>query len=185
MYRRPILTAGILGSFLATFGCNPAPKITTIAASGTVTYNGKPVEKATVTFFPADKGGRQAVGVTGSDGRFMLKTHLGGSTMESGAEANEYKVTVIFKKEPISPIQGAPPTDPEEIKKKRAEGRAMGAAQAEKSQAEGEAAKRSKGKTLGVDSELPAKYADFDTTPFTATVKAGEKNDFPFELKDD
>jgi hypothetical protein len=186
MHQRPVLITGILASFAATFGCNPAPKITTVAASGTVTLDGKPVENASVTFFPANKdsGGRQALGVTDSSGRFTLKTHLGGTATEAGAEANEYKVTVVRSKEHAK-LDGPTPTDPEEIKKKAAEARAGGASQAQKSMAEGEAAKNTRGKAMGVESELPAKYAEYGTTDLTATVKAGQKNDFTFELKGD
>jgi hypothetical protein len=124
------------------------------------------------------------MGVTGSGGRFMLKTHVGGSQTESGAEANDYKVTIVLSKEPDTTPRGA--STPEEMKKMMEEARAKGNAQAEKSKAEAEASKRSNTRnTIAVESELPAKYADYGTTDLTAKVKAGEKNDFTFELKDE
>ena len=59
------------------------------AASGTVTWQGKPVEGADVTFM-SDSGNSTAVGKTDSAGRFVLTTHVDGD----GAVAGPQKVAV-------------------------------------------------------------------------------------------
>jgi len=62
----------------------------TVAVTGTVTYNGSPVEGATVTFVTDSKDGRGAVGKTDGSGRFSLTTFDAGD----GAIPGSYKVGV-------------------------------------------------------------------------------------------
>jgi len=61
----------LLAGSLAWMGCAPATLEGTIAASGTVTHNGQPVEGATVVFSPEGEG-RAASGLTDASGRFQL-----------------------------------------------------------------------------------------------------------------
>ena len=61
----------------------------TAAASGTVTFNGEPLQGATVKFLPDAPGGVSAVGKTDSSGAFTLTTN----SMD-GAVPGSYKVTV-------------------------------------------------------------------------------------------
>jgi hypothetical protein len=68
-----------------------------VRVNGTVTLDGKPVDGAGVTFYPAKEGGRQASGITGSDGTFQLTTFK----PNDGALAGEYKVTVQYS-DPLS-----------------------------------------------------------------------------------
>ena len=62
--------------------------------SGTVTYNGKPLEKGTISFVPDDPKG---VGATGAieNGSYTLST--GGNS--DGARAGKYKVTITAKED--------------------------------------------------------------------------------------
>jgi hypothetical protein len=57
--------------------------------SGTVTYNGKPVEKGTITFAPATADGRSAAG-TIANGSYTLTT----LAPNDGALPGKYKVTI-------------------------------------------------------------------------------------------
>jgi len=75
-------------------GCGPSapsnrPK--TNVVTGKVTYQGAPVEGATVSFLPADPKGRGAVGRTDASGQYKLTTFGGGG---DGAVAGSYRVTV-------------------------------------------------------------------------------------------
>jgi hypothetical protein len=71
----------LLASLLLAAGCGSGrPKC--IAVSGIVTYRGKPVETAIVTFFP--KNTRPATGWTDAQGRFTLRTFSTGDGVVLG-----------------------------------------------------------------------------------------------------
>jgi len=68
----------------------------TVPVSGTVTYNGQPVEGAEVAFLPQENSpdARAARGITGPDGSFTLKTFFNKDVDAAGARPGEYTVTV-------------------------------------------------------------------------------------------
>lgn len=68
---------------------------------GVVTYQGEPLDKATITFFPAQTGMRPAVGVTDARGRYQLR--ISGAT--SGAIVGACEVTIACRE----PVDGPPP----------------------------------------------------------------------------
>jgi len=83
----------IWGILTAVFGCgsrNPA----TVPVTGTVTFNGTPVEGANVSFF--GQQGRPAAGVSDGQGRFRLMTFAPGD----GALPGEYEVVVTKTEAP-------------------------------------------------------------------------------------
>jgi hypothetical protein len=158
-------------------GCSPTPPaVKTVPASGVITMKGAPVPDALVTFYPVDSGGRPAGGVTGPDGRYQLKTALGGEKSTDGAMAGSYNVTVEKSKGTAESSMGTRPVptktgeSAEEMEKKKKE-------------MEGPAVDPSKKPEAGSQTSLPAKYADPKTTDLNANVKAGEKNDFAFDLE--
>lgn len=65
--------------------------------SGTVTYQGKPVAKGTVTFVSTTSGGRNATGELQADGSYTLHTEQPGD----GAAPGDYLVTVYAHDEPV------------------------------------------------------------------------------------
>ncbi len=65
--------------------------------TGTVTYQGKPVSKGTITFVPNVAGGRNATGELSPDGNYRLQTE----NPSDGALLGEYKVTIYAHDEPI------------------------------------------------------------------------------------
>jgi hypothetical protein len=124
--------------------------------SGTVSYNGKPVEKGQISFIPDDiKKQREATGFI-ENGQFTLTTSAPGD----GALPGEYKVTVVSKEVDDSKVT-------ETVKKYGGGGRQSEIAKA-----------NAAGKML-----VPGKYALADTSDLKATVKP-EANSFTFELKD-
>lgn len=181
MFARPVVTALSLLLVAGLVGCTPTPPpIKTVPASGTVTLDGAPVSGAIVSFFPADGGGKPAGGETGPDGRFQLKTSTGGEKFADGAMNGEYKVTVVKSAAKSTP-SGAP--DPKSMEGLSEEERAAkmkeltGVPQGEDTR---------KGAPDGSEptkSTLPAKFGDVKTSGLTASVKAGDKNDFTFDLK--
>ncbi len=72
--------------------------------SGTVTYDGKPVDKGRVTFTPVsgegDSGGTSAMGPIESDGSYSLTTFNTGD----GAMAGQHIVTVVVPIEDIDEL---------------------------------------------------------------------------------
>lgn len=89
-----IVTAASVGG-----GCSTRSGVEGIVpVTGTVTYNGTPVEGATVSFSPAGEG-RSASAITTEDGKFSLTTLEAGD----GALPGSYKVG-ISKSEEVNPM---------------------------------------------------------------------------------
>lgn len=76
---------------MAVVGCNKGPELTPV--TGTVEFDGKPVESGTISFYPAS-GGRPAVGKLGPGGHYQLSTLQEGD----GALLGEHKVTIDSRK---------------------------------------------------------------------------------------
>ena len=62
----------------------------TVTATGTVIYEGQPVEDATVTFKPAGEEGRAASGTTDAEGKFELST----LAADDGVVPGTYEVAI-------------------------------------------------------------------------------------------
>jgi len=95
---RDVCTTGILTRRIAALfaagvfaiGCG-ASGPATAPVSGTVTYKGKPLPNAHVSFVPSDASSRAASGLTDSSGRFTLGTF----STNDGAIVGKHKVGVI------------------------------------------------------------------------------------------
>ncbi len=74
---------------LATVGCGDS-RPPTYPVTGTVSYQGDPVERAHVSFSPTEADIRAATGVTDSDGKYTLTTF----EQDDGAMPGSYKVRV-------------------------------------------------------------------------------------------
>jgi Carboxypeptidase regulatory-like domain len=143
-------------------GCAHKPAVEgLVKVTGTVTYQGKPVEGATVVFSPEGKG-RPASGRTDSSGRFQLTT----LEANDGAMPGKYRVA-ISKFEGAS--SAATPPSADEMAKKFTQMRGRAAVK-------GGAAKLGGAKNL-----LPVKYRSPKTSGLTAEVPKDGK-DFSFSL---
>jgi hypothetical protein len=65
----------------------------TAAVSGRVTYKGKPVPNANVSFTPVEGASRAAEGLTDTNGRFTLGTF----STSDGALIGQYRVSIIAR----------------------------------------------------------------------------------------
>lgn len=150
--RRRLICLPVALAVLA--GCGPKhPPVEPV--TGKVTFKGKPVEGASVTFF-VEGSGTPAVGTTNADGTFNLTSY----GPNDGAPVGKHKVTV-------SKIESSGPAVPA--------GESMEAA----------AARAAKGPATTKEAMLlPARYASASTSPLTFTVTKGEKNHFEIELKE-
>lgn len=86
----------VAGAMLWLSGCNsdPGPKAViekVVPVSGTLTYQGKPLENFQVTLVPSD-GRRAAVGITDKNGKFTMGTNETGD----GAPPGTHKVAVSW-----------------------------------------------------------------------------------------
>jgi hypothetical protein len=163
----------MLAGLLFFVGCGgDAASVDTVPVTGLVMLDGKPVAGAAVSFSPTAKGLRAAVGTTDESGRYTLTTMKPGD----GAMPGSYRVTI--SKTSAKASSAAPAADP------RASGGNLTPEQMEAARAAmANAAKAAAGaKTESADSEVPSKYASAETSGFTATVTAGQTNDFPFAM---
>lgn len=146
-------------------GCQRSGGPSTAAVTGTVTFKGKPVAGAIVTFAPKAPPARAAAGTTDASGRFRLTTLTPGD----GAMAGSYSVTVTKVTRPtgLPAESGAIPPEAEAALRKAKE-----------------EAKKTEGTEESKDL-LPEKYKGAATSGLTAEVKAGQKNDFTFDLKEE
>jgi hypothetical protein len=87
-----VVLLGILPLALGCGGAIEGPTIEKVVpVSGTLTYQGKPLEYFQVTFVPTD-GRRAAVGITDAAGKFALGTN----DVSDGAPPGTHKVAVAW-----------------------------------------------------------------------------------------
>jgi hypothetical protein len=147
-----VLAAGVTGcGSEAASGPEPVYPVT-----GVITFQGRPVAGADVTFFNADKN-RSAFGKTNAQGKFNLSTFA----LNDGAVEGSHVVTVAKVTAPPPTTTPAAPLESEEY---------VPPGIGESTQPE------------APKSELPEQYADPETSGLTANVQAGP-NEISFDLK--
>lgn len=124
---------------------------------GKVTYNGQPVDGATVTFYPDKPGVPVAAGTTDASGSYRLTTYED----SDGAAIGTHKVA-IRKRATVDAGQVKAPPD-------------AGQALIDELQE----ASAEQGKPL-----LPERYFAPESSKLTAEVAEGKKNEINFDLKD-
>jgi hypothetical protein len=137
------LALALVWSATGCGGARPVP------VSGTVTLDGQPVDAATVVFIPKEGKGRQASGLTGTDGKFRLTT----STTGDGALPGEYVVLVTRAADTTVVAQQVDVSNPQEAMK-----------QMMKTQPKGKKA------PPPPKSLIPKEYGDQNKSPLKATV---------------
>lgn len=152
------LALAILLAPMVGCGGNGFPDPTPV--TGTVNYNGSPIEGALVTFIPEGEVGRASSGTTDAQGTFSLTTF----STNDGAIPGKYKVTIAKAESTLSEseMNAEDPGD--------AYGEMMEAA------ASGTMDKLMK-------NELPTKYGKADTSGLTREVIEGQENNFGFDLE--
>ena len=158
------LTCLLLGIFLFV-GCGGSDRPEVVPVSGVITYKGKPVKSAEVTFHPvSDAIPRKAIGKTNDSGEFDLTTYDTGD----GAIPGECIVTVIKLESSTTTVSD----DSDPMDESGAEyDRMMNLAANTKTQFIGKL-------------QLPQKYASVDTSPEKRTIVSGDTNVFNIELTD-
>ena len=144
---------------VALTGCAPTNDVGAAKVTGAVTYNGNPVEGATVSFVPSGEGGKMAAGTTDAQGKFTLTTVQAGD----GAVPGAYQVA-------ISKVEGSA---------------SSGEIQTEE-EARAAAMPGSPGPVAVKEAKdlLPAIYKDSAKSGLTAEVTDSGPNNFTFDLTD-
>ena len=93
---RGSLALSLLACCVALAGCAESSDTGTVRATGVVTFDGKPLAGANVTFFPAAAGnsGLASQALTDNEGRFELGTYAGGGKFKPGIALGQYAVVV-------------------------------------------------------------------------------------------
>ena len=160
--RFPVVAIVVLAICCVTPGCEQSNRPATYPVRGAISYRGKPVAGASVAFL-APGAPRLAVGTTDDAGNFSLTTY----ESDDGAVLGTHVVTVHKLTMQAGPSYDVPSDgkiDPAAIE------RAMQ-----------EAALRIEAAEKG-GSELPARYANHNTSDLRLEVVEGE-NEFKIELK--
>ena len=100
---------------MAMFGCSGKAPVAGKRVTGTVTYNGAPVEGASVSFISPMASG---YGSTDKEGHFTLRSSKG-----EGVPVGDYKVTVVKTEAPpqeaqttyVPPDPNVPPPQPKDL----------------------------------------------------------------------
>ncbi|MBA3313549.1 MAG: hypothetical protein H0T47_09730 [Planctomycetaceae bacterium] len=153
------LALSLLG--FVSVGCGGADgdagRVETYETTGKITFEGKPVADAVVSYSP--KGSQPpALGRTGSDGTYALRTYEDGD----GAAAGDYVVLVTKETVTAAPSAAHDPN-----------ARTMTSP----------AAHGGGPNSVSTKSETPAKYNNPNTSGLEATVKDNGENNFDFDLK--
>ncbi|MGL6195421.1 MAG: carboxypeptidase-like regulatory domain-containing protein [Thermoguttaceae bacterium] len=132
-----------------------------VPVSGIVSYDGKPVESATVTLMPSDGDNPVASARTDNNGRYLIRTAVSGKVYNT-VLPGKYRVT-IRKFDIGNSIQANTDTQ---------SGRPLGVGTAPPS-------------SKPVKMSLPSVYFKEATTPLEIIVENGKKNNFDFILSGD
>jgi hypothetical protein len=173
-------------SFLVVLaGCDKAPALKTLPVTGTVKYNGQAIEGAVVNFMcetTSDSKQRSASGQTDSAGKFTLQT-ASGAKLLPGAMEGTYTVIISSPTQSVSNMDVPKPgTDASAIDMEAQRKKMMSGAMTQQQDPTAQANALSDKAKAG--NKLPDKYSKVESSGLTATVKAGDKNDFPFDLTD-
>jgi len=172
------LSAAFLGLALSllTSGCSaPNPSAECIPVSLTVTYKGKPIEGAQVTFSAVGEGARSCQGTTDESGRATIGTF----STDDGAMPGAYTVAVSKAKN----LTGTGMGDASKIDRDAAAG-LKGGPSFQDPAANYLKHMNAKGELKEQEQSLPPKYADPATSGIKFTIEGPNANDFSVELKD-
>ena len=156
---RLLAPPAMLALALVACGCGggSAPPAPVFPVTGAVTYKGKPVVGADVTFFNSEAN-RSAFGRTNEQGEYELTTF----SANDGAVAGKSIVTITKVEAPVAPVEQAPVDSPDY----QPPGLNQSTTPA-----------RPK-------SSFPAKYGSQETSGLVAVVSADAPNKINFDLKE-
>lgn len=168
MQHTNFLSVSLIGFFLLGLtGCSD-PDSKYAKVGGTITYNGEPVEGATVTFQSTAAGGESASGSTDAAGKYSV-TSVYAVQGGAGVLPGDYTVTIAKRSRPVDPDEeahrkGEITYDELQQRKAARPPMASGAGRSEHL--------------------LPRKYTVASESGLKATVQQGKNPSFDFDLTD-
>lgn len=152
------LPAGLMAGIAIVFSCGCGDDLGRVPAGGVITFQGRPVENATVTFLAQSEGGVTGEARTGADGKFSVS-----SAGEKGIPPGTYGVAIVKIEGEGFEVEGG---TPEEQQKAMMEMMMKGPSPAKQKNA------------------IPEKYGKHSSSGLKAEVSDNsEKNQFTFDLK--
>lgn len=150
----------VMAGCLLLAGCHSGPKKPAdlpelVPCTILVKYKGSPVDGAKVMLQPVS-GRRSAAGLTGSDGRAVMKT----DGTYNGVVPGDYRVAIVKQAAAETQAKSSSELTPEEY------------------------AKSLEAKPSQPQHLLPPKYASFESSGLTISVKAGEPAEKVIDLQD-
>jgi hypothetical protein len=103
MFSARVRSGVLLNALFLLLGCSGSGK--PIPVKGTVTFDDRPLPRASVVFFTQEPEGRDANGFTDAQGVFQLTTFR----PNDGALPGKYKVVVQYSEEPETPTPFSSP----------------------------------------------------------------------------
>lgn len=102
MYKRHLLAALFMA--VAVVGCGKKRSgIVTYPVTGTVTYNGKAVSGANISYTTTNPDAPRAGATTDSEGKFSLTTYVSPTEILKGAAPGDYQVVIVKAAEAEKP----------------------------------------------------------------------------------
>ncbi|MGH7140515.1 MAG: carboxypeptidase-like regulatory domain-containing protein [Pirellulales bacterium] len=168
----------VLFAILLTWGCGKkGPSIVVYPVTVTVTYDGKPVAGATVSYIvPDNADAPRSSGLTDDEGKFSLKTYVSPKELLAGAPPGDY--TVVVLKVASESLAGSREKAPDlENMTPQERSKAM-------IKMMGQANPQAPVKPAQTKYEVPEKYTQAATSDLKATVLSGENPPAEIKLKD-
>lgn len=167
----------LLCAAIATAGCKQQASLKTYPVKGTVTYNGKPISGATVSYANDESSAPRCSATTDSDGRFSLSTFVSAKEVLPGAPSGSYKVSIV--KMSANQQSAAQTGNWENLSPQDRDKQMHGMWQKQnESFKEGQGPQKPK-------PEIPERYGKPETSGLVATVVIGENEPREFKLTDD
>jgi hypothetical protein len=142
-------------------GCGKSTRtgaIPVVPVNGTVTYQGKPVAEADITFYPKEQNIPSSFGRTDDKGAYSLTTY----SSNDGSPAGWKLISITKVKAPVTTESVASIDSPEYVPPPP----------------------NGFPSVAPPKPEIPAKYASQETSGLTANIQADGTNTVDFELKD-
>jgi len=164
-----LLIIPALAGALVLSGCGGPSLPQTSPVSGTVSYQGSPVEDATVIYSRGSRrlaDGEVAIGKTDASGAFTLTTHVGSQADVPGAVPGQYQVTISKQVPPPGMTESQYQAKLDEVNRIAETGGMATEDQQPPPRVE----------------LFPGKYSSAANTELTAEVDANGPNEFKFDL---
>lgn len=176
MYKKHLFAALLIA--VAAAGCGKKGSgIATYPVTGKVTYKGKPVAGASISYASKNPDAPKAGATTNSDGEFSLSTYVSPTEVLKGAPAGDYQVVIVKQVSPVKSDEGKVDLANATMEQRQEHMRKQWAAQQQRSP-ENKTPPKPK-------SEIPEKYSTIEKTDLKATVVSGTNDPVEFKLTDD